>query len=86
LVASTETFQKNLALNLKHGITHPFMINYLIPILAPQKEKGGTIQMKNDFNIIVRSKKYQKNRVFHKVALSSPCLWASFHPPYPLFV
>jgi hypothetical protein len=56
------------------------MINYLIPILAPKK--GGTIQLKNDLiKIIVRSKRYKKNRVFRKVALSSPCLWASFHRP-----
>jgi hypothetical protein len=29
---------------------------------------------------------FSYNRVVCKVTLSSPCLWASFHPVYPLSV
>jgi hypothetical protein len=29
---------------------------------------------------------FSYNRVIHKVTLSSPCLWASFHPQSPLSV
>ncbi len=27
----------------------------------------------------------ENNRLIRKFILSSPCLWAWFHPPYPLF-
>jgi len=46
--------------------------------LGQQFPKGGTVlQYLSTLNL-------SQNRVIYKVTLSSPCLWASFHP-YPLF-
>jgi hypothetical protein len=48
--------------------------------------KPGTLVWEKALTLQVSSEEHLDNRVIRKVTLSSPCLWASFHPLSPLSV
>jgi hypothetical protein len=48
--------------------------------------KPGTLVWEKALTLQGSSEEHLDNRVIRKVTLSSPCLWASFHPLSPLSV